>query len=54
MNKSRMLYFVFAILLGILMFIYGGIDDSPGGQMIGLIAVIIGIVGLIKSKKKNF
>jgi hypothetical protein len=36
------------------MFVYGGIDDSPGGQLLGIIAVIIGIVGIIKSKKKNF
>ena len=34
------------------MFIYGGIDDSPGGQGLGLLAVILGIVGVIKSKKK--
>lgn len=30
------------------MFVYAGIDDSPGGQMIGLIVAIIGIVGVIK------
>jgi len=35
------------------MFIYAGVDDSPGGQLIGVIAVIIGIIGLIKSKKKT-
>ena len=35
------------------MFVYGGYDDSPGGQMLGLIAVIIGIVGIIKSKKRT-
>lgn len=35
------------------MFVYGGFDDSPGGQLLGLIAVIIGIVGIIKNKKKT-
>ncbi len=35
------------------MFVYGGIDDSPGGQLLGLLAFILGIVGVIKSKKKN-
>jgi len=35
------------------MFIYGEFDDSPGGQLIGLLAVIIGIVGIVKSKKKT-
>ena len=53
MKKSRIPYFVFAILFGIFMFVYGEYDDSPGGQLIGLLAVIIGIVGLIKSKKKH-
>ena len=36
------------------MFVYGEIDDSPGGQVLGLIVVIIGTAGIIKSKKKNF
>lgn len=60
MNKSRISYFViaillsvFMILLGVFMFVYGEFDDSPGGQLIGLVAIIIGIVGLIKSKKKT-
>ena len=48
----RILYFVFAILFGVFMFVYGEFDDSPGGQLIGLVAIIIGIVGLIKRKKK--
>ena len=48
-----MLYFVLAILLGVFMFVYGEFDDSPGGQLLGLVVAIIGIVGLIKSKKKT-
>jgi len=53
MNKSRISYSIIAILLGAFMFVYGGYDDSPGAQMLGLIAVVIGIVGIIKSKKKS-
>jgi len=56
MKKSRILYSILAILIGVLMFIYAGIDDSPGGQLIGLIMVIIGIIGIIKlilDKTKN-
>lgn len=41
-----------AILFGIFMFVYGEYDDSPGAQLIGVILVIIGILGLIKSRKK--
>jgi len=29
------------------MIVFGGIDDSPGGQLMGLVAVIIGIVGVM-------
>lgn len=46
----RILYFTCAILFGVFMFVYGGYDDSPGAQLLGLIAVIIGIIGLIKNK----
>lgn len=53
MNKSRIIYSILAISFGIFMFVYGEIDDSPGGQLLGLVAVIIGVIGIIKSKKKN-
>ena len=52
MVKSRILYSFLAILIGAFMFIYSEIDDSPGGQMIGLLVVTVGIVGIIKRKKK--
>jgi len=35
------------------MFVYGGVDDSPGGQLIGVLLSIIGIIGLVKSKNKK-
>ena len=35
------------------MFVYAGVDDSPGGQLIGVLVVIIGIVGIIVNKKKT-
>lgn len=52
MNKRRILYSILAIVFGVFMFVYGEIDDSPGGQLLGLLAVILGIVGLIKSRIK--
>lgn len=33
------------------MFVYAEIDDSPGGQMLGLLAVIAGIIGLNKKQE---
>lgn len=56
MKKSRILHFTLSILaipIGVLMFVYADIDDSPGGQLIGLVIVILGIVGLIRTKKKT-
>lgn len=53
MNKIRILYSILAILFGAFMFVFGEIDDSPGCQLLGLLVVILGIVGLIKSKKKT-
>jgi len=53
MNKIRILYSILAILFGIFMFIYGGFDDSPGGQLIGVVIIVIGIVNIVKSRKKT-
>ena len=53
MSKIKLTYFVLALLFGAFMVVYGGIDDSPGGQLLGLLAVILGIVGVIKSRKKD-
>jgi len=49
----RLLYFILAILFGVFIFVYGGYDDSPGAQLLGLIAVVISIIGLIKNRKET-
>jgi len=46
---GKIFYFVFTILFGAFTFLYGEFDDSPGGQLIGLAAVIIGIIGSMRS-----
>lgn len=51
MNKLKIFGFVVAILFGIFMFVYGGYDDSPGAQGLGLLIFIFGIVGVIKNKQ---
>jgi len=53
MNKIKLLGFGILILFGAFFFVYGEFDDSPGGQLMGLLAVIIGIVGIIKRRKKT-
>jgi uncharacterized membrane protein HdeD (DUF308 family) len=53
MNKTKIVYSVLAILFGVFMFFFGGYDDSPGAQLLGLLLVIAGIVTIVKGKKKN-
>lgn len=53
MNITKIVFSILAILFGAFMFVYGEFDDSPGGQLLGLLAVILGIVGVIKSRKKK-
>ena len=38
------------IVIGVFMVVYGGIDDSPGGQPLGLLAGIGGPLGIIKGR----
>jgi hypothetical protein len=53
MKIRRIVISIIAILFGASIFVYGGYDDSPGAQLLGFIIVILGIVGIVKSKK-NF
>ena len=48
----RILYFVLLILLGIFMFVWGEYDDSPGGQLLGVVLGIVGIIVIIKTKAR--
>lgn len=54
-NKFK--YFLFlvffpGILCGVFIFFYGGYDDSPGAQFLGLLMVIGTTISLIRRKKK--
>jgi hypothetical protein len=42
-----------AIAFGAFMFVYGGYDDSPGAQGLGLIIAIAGIASAVKSWRKR-
>jgi hypothetical protein len=53
MNKTKLILSILAIPLGAFLFVYGEFDDSPGGQLLGLLIVTAGIVGIIKSSRKN-
>lgn len=43
MNRLQILPFIILISLGIFIFLYGGYDDSPGAQGLGLVLFCIGI-----------
>ncbi len=51
MNKTKLILSILAILFGVFMVVFGGYDDSPGAQMLGLIFVIAGIVTAVKNRK---
>ena len=47
----RTLYSVLAILAGMFLIVFGGYDDSPGGQLVGLLLTIFGLVRLVTDRK---
>ncbi|MFA6392212.1 MAG: hypothetical protein WCW66_05730 [Patescibacteria group bacterium] len=49
----KIISFIILIILGVAIFIYGGYDDSPGAQLIGFIAVVTGVIFIIKRKNKS-
>lgn len=53
MKILSMIGLLVVIGLGVFMFFYGGYDDSPGAQLLGVVTVIGGVVGIVKSRKKK-
>lgn len=53
MSIVKILYFILIILFGVFIFVYGGYDDSPGAQLLGVIIVVVSILGIRKEKKKS-
>lgn len=51
-KKIIILSLIFNIFLGAFMFVFSEMDDSPGGQLLGLIAFIVGVSGLILSLRR--
>ncbi len=53
MKTLKILGFVLALLFGVFMVVYGEIDDSPGGQLLGLVLAVFGIWNILKLLRKN-
>ena len=45
MKISKIISCVLLISIGTLMFVFAEYDDSPGGQLLGVIAVVIILIG---------
>jgi len=54
MNKNiKTILSILAILLGLFLIVFGGYDDSPGAQGLGLILIIAIIVVTIRGRNKK-
>jgi len=56
MIKNKILYWspkILVVLLGIFFIIFGGFDDSPGLQGIGLILIVVIIIIMIRGRKNK-
>jgi len=54
--KNKLLYWIpkiLAILLGVFFIVFGGYDDSPGLQGLGLILIIATVVIVIRGRNKK-
>lgn len=52
MNKPKTISLIL-ILVGILFVIFGGIDDSPGSQLIGVVLIILVVAQAIRGLAKE-
>lgn len=51
-EQKRALIFLLLIVFGIFMVVYGGYDDSPGAQLLGVLLTLADIFFALKSRKK--
>ena len=53
MKPLKLLLAVPLIALGVAAFVYGGADDSPGGQLIGVLLVVGGIALGVRTLRRS-
>lgn len=51
--KMKLVLNIFLIAFGVFLFFFGGYDDSPGAQGLGLLLCIVGIVTIVRSGKRT-
>ena len=53
MKIIKILALIIVVSFGVFMFVYGEYDDSPGGQVLGVLVVVIPTIFLIRARKKS-
>ena len=53
MNKTKLIIVALTVSIGVFMIFFGEMDDSPGAQLIGVMAIIAGIILVTRTKKKG-
>jgi len=53
MKIAKIIFSILGMIFGVFMFVYGEYDDSPGGQLLGLVLFVFSIIILIKSRKES-
>lgn len=51
MNKGKTIGSILGVLFGIFMVLYSGLDDSPGGQVFGLVVIIVSVIILFNKNE---
>lgn len=51
MKKVKIISFIGLVLFGAFLFVFGGYDDSPGAQGLGLVFVFVGLYRIRKITK---
>lgn len=51
MKTTRIILSLVVLLFGIFMFVFGGYDDSPGAQGLGLLLCILGGMSIARNIK---
>lgn len=46
----KLAIYIFLLIAGFFIFIYGGYDDSPGAQLLGLVIFLFALFKIIKDR----
>lgn len=52
-RKLKILLFILLLPVGVFFFVFGEFDDSPGGQLLGILMFLAGIIGLVRIRKNR-